>query len=186
MSVLFYGCVLEREPFPKNFVRITNKDSIAKYGLNKVRLNGFYTEQSLNYYAVRPLFFYGNGLVVYKEFQFTDSTFKLYDFKSEYYKSMGVYEVKNDTVRATFYRVYEVRAHMAKYKVIRYEGILKDTVTITNWRVVEPFPKFKKRDDLINPMGVCCQKPVDLIFKPFKWKAEVDSNDAWIYKPMEW
>jgi hypothetical protein len=180
ISILLASCITTEKP-NDSFKRILNEPktlSAANLNFEGAYNNNFNTED----YLQSPLYFFKNGLIYYQEGITLDSS------KNEIWlrkyladeKSWGTYEVKGDTINACIFAPYH--DYTTHYLQTYYQGIIKNKETITQWHIVEPYPKLSKplSSDYLFPD----YERRSLYFKAIPIKPFMDSiaEKAWVNK----
>lgn len=188
-SLFMYSCKIYKEPVTDRFLSVLNE----KYDYSSsLKFNGFYTRQytdsSIDYFAAEPIYFFNNntlyydrGVLIKDSIYISLSSLRKDLLESERYKyNWGTYQIINDTIKAQIYcEYYKKNAHSIQFLISHYQGILVGKNIITNWHIVEPYPKINKELDLKNLEYQ--KKGRNYIFKEYNSKALVDSNKAWIF-----
>lgn len=181
------SCKPWKETPTQDFLNLLNKDVVQTKKNVNLNLNGFYNNitvkngyEKSNYFAFKPVFFYGNGLV---ELSATtpDSAHLCRSVKSNVeFEQIGNYEIIADTIKAIIYCEYEINPHYYTYQLTYFTGILKDNATIEDWKMVRPYPNV---DQVRNEYVLASlKKSSSLKFKLLPCKAVKDSNATWISK----
>jgi hypothetical protein len=130
--------------------------------------------------TVTPLFFFANGVIIQ-----SDLTASLTDFahiiqdsakQQQWLNTQGRYYIHNDTIEACVPLTYQSRFPRYKTRLTHFRGILKDTNTITDWKIVPPYPHVGDPNDF-RPV------PQTLRFASFKFKNYIDSSGPFIRGP---
>ncbi len=174
---------------------------IKKKNLDDVNLNfsGFYNkdiqENALisevivsqgKYFSENPFFFFRNGLIFSLVGQASDSGgfsrgILKYPPTTKYgNRNWGTYDVNRDTINAMIFCQLSRNdnAQLYAYRECHFQGLIKDSVTIVDWKLIPPYPIYSERfdkgliDDFINPSV--------LKFKKFPVKDSIDSNSVWV------
>ncbi|MBA3827883.1 MAG: hypothetical protein H0X33_03010 [Taibaiella sp.] len=154
------------------------EDSFSERYYIRSGIKGYNTDSEV----VHPIYFFGNGLIM-EDFFTTpyDDYCKMiqsqdpivpyrYWFERSYF---GTYELHSDTILADIYQTYTAR-FIPRHKSIltHYRAILKNSDTITGWRICKPYPVlFDGEDQLELELS-----PSILVFKKFELKGLIDSS----------
>ena len=156
-----------------------------------VNFSGFYFNKTMSdeyklakeYYAVSPILFFNNGLVFYQNILAKDSIefanlLSYANVKGDV-RNWGAYSIVGDTISAVIYCVHaRNKAQIFHYLPCHYKGYIKDSATIVDWKLIEPFPAINKKYE---PNFLAREtKPAILEFHKFLLKAGIDSNNVWI------
>jgi len=187
-SAFMLSCKIHKEPVSDKFLSVLNE----KYNYsNSLKFNGFYTRQhkdsSSFYFAEEPIYFFNNNTLYFDRGSLIrDSNYVSLSFlqrellvrEPNKYK-WGTYQIINDTIKAQIYcEYYKNHAHSIQFLISYYQGILVDKNIITNWHIVEPYPKINK--ELDSKKLEYQKEGRNFIFKENNSKALIDSNKAWI------
>jgi hypothetical protein len=110
--------------------------------ISKLNFEGAYSDD--NYSLGRPVYFFRNGLIFYDGI--SGSNISEYEEWLQKYlvqkTTWGTYEIKGDTIKASIY--YNFATPIVNDRIANFEGIIKNTDTILQWHLVEPYPKLRK------------------------------------------
>ncbi|MCE2896177.1 MAG: hypothetical protein LW721_17230 [Flammeovirgaceae bacterium] len=136
-------------------------------------------------YLDYPVFFFDNGLMAYNEHIYIDSAGFNRDMsyarsqQDVYTNDWGVYEIKEDTIKATLYCSfsYVKGIYGTRRLLCNFEGIIHNRDTIYQWKLVPPYPdviEAANRDvDVLKTAR-------DLYFKSVPIKQLINPEMAWI------
>ena len=93
----------------------------------------------------------------------------------------GVYEINGNMITAIIPTEYYKRGLMIDYKLSKYEGVLISPDSITNWRMVPPFPTNIDKE-LNKDVLKYYQKPLSYSFYKNNIALKVDTVGAWFNK----
>lgn len=149
------------------------------------QLSGQYQGKSdINFLKTGTLIFFNNGNVMYCNLGFKDtdsSNFvhitKRVVLKDFYGVSWGKYNIENDLIKVEFWFQFFTRGLRLKYYKTYFEGIIADTITITNWKMVSPYPKVSKK---LNENFETLKTGKDLKFLPNQGTRLIEAKEAWI------
>jgi hypothetical protein len=190
IAILFLAsCGTKFQKPNAEFLQMLNQDKNNKIGLN---YSGYYysikkrneTIEKVGEHldAVNPLFFFKNGLILFDNNGYRDSTrdsnsFIDYSSKIGFDKNWGTYKIENDTIKAIIYfQFFNNNAQRIKYYLTFFEGTIYQN-QIFGWHMVKPFPKISKKFN-----GNIIEENVkleELTFKSFPAKLLIDSNKVW-------
>lgn len=173
----------------------------------KIKFDGVYhhiTENSLHHriydkgvlirevdtpFLHQPIYFFSNGLLLY-EFNLTTieaDDLSLADKKSakNFYNEhgWGVYTISHDTIHAIIYVDFRTDGfpdEAADRLLCNFQGLIKNSDTLLQWRMVPPFPKFNKRYEYNSNILNALQNGVDMYYKEVPQMKQLDPAKAWI------
>lgn len=179
--ILLLASCVHTDRATSNFKLMLNNS--VNLNITEINLEGAYHEKNEEGYILqKPIYFFKNGLLFYEFGNVPDSAIndkwmrKYLREKTEW----GTYNIIGDTINACIYFKYLGGA--ASFRLTYFQGIIKDKETITQWHVVEPYPKMEKY--LRKDYDFLFTKNTDLYFKPLSMKPFIDSvsEKAWILK----
>jgi hypothetical protein len=202
LLLMLYGCIMKIEKPSAAFLSTLNEPP-RDFSGSKLKFNGFYENSTFRadelrldaqgrintdkYYSVKPMFFFINGLVIMDNAVSYDSTSYVNFMGSkgiineQTFQAWGPFSIRHDTIRAIVYHFFFKNAAIGKRKNLAYfEGILKDSATIINWKMVPPYPKVNMEAN--GGTMESEKKESTLKFVAFPAKANIDSNNVWINK----
>lgn len=99
--------------------------------------------------------------------------------------SWGKFKLFKDTIKTHFRYQFYTRGMRTKYYDVHFEGIVKNDSTITNWKMIPPYPNPNKN---WNENFEGLKKPKTLVFISFPAVKLIDSNNAWVnqYEENYW
>ena len=193
-----YGCIMKIEKPSAVFLSTLNEPP-RDFSGSKLKFNGFYENSTFRdklrldaqgrlntnkYYSVKPIFFFTNGLVVMDNASSYDSISyanTLVGINELTFDAWGPFSIRHDTIRAIVYHHFFKNEAIGKRRNLTYfEGILKDSATIINWKMVPPYPKVNMEAN--GGTMESEKKESTLKFVAFPAKTNIDSNNVWINK----
>ena len=152
--ITFYSCYIEeskslrRSELYKDFIDMTKKaknhTEMNDDGLFFSKVEHYDVEGTLvinNWNS--PLLFKKNGYVysfVTYAYSHSSTYFNMILNRELFNFRWGVYEINGNMITAIIPTEYYKRGLMIDYKLSKYEGVLISPDSITNWRMVPPFP----------------------------------------------
>ncbi len=131
-----------------------------------------------------PKIFFPNGLIYnFRNSANVDSSYYIDQIISRNLDGefWGVYKVDGNTIKAIVPTNYYKRGYVGKYCLSYFEGILIGTDSISNWRMVPPFPTnidYELNKDVIRSH----QQPKSYSFYPNEIVLKIDTVGAWFNK----
>jgi hypothetical protein len=197
-----YGCIMKIEKPSAAFLAALNAPP-ADFSGCKLKFNGFYDNTTFRadelrldaqgrintrkYYSVKPTFFFTNGFVFMDGASSLDSVgyTNIMGNKGlineQTFDAWGPFSIRHDTIRAIVYHHFFKNEAIGKRRNLTYfEGILKDSATIINWKMVPPYPKVNMEAN--GGTMESEKKESTLKFVAFPAKTNIDSNNVWINK----
>lgn len=149
------------------------------------QLSGQYQGSSdINFLKTGTLIFFNDGNVMYCNLGIKDTDSlnfinitKRIIIKDFYGISWGEYNIENDVIKVEFWFQFFTRGLRLKYYKTYFEGIIADTNTITNWKMVSPYPKVNKR---LNENFETLKAGKYLKFLPSQGTRLIEAKEAWI------
>ncbi|GEM_PF-2505544 len=164
-------------PFKKSFFD-------EGYFIDRKLLNKHQHSSEINFLKTGIVIFFNDGNVMYCNLGIKDTDSlnfinitKRIIIKDFYGISWGKYKIENNVIKAEFWFQFFTSGLKLKYYKTYFEGILTDTNTITNWKMVTPYPKTNKR---LNENFETLKIEKDLNFVPNQGTKIIDSKKAWI------
>lgn len=189
LSFLFSSCIVYVDNPSTELLNNLNSKQIVNN--SKLNFEGFYDKKpdfNQEGFAYSPYFFYKDNYIIRSYGVWPDSLLLVTYFNSnqplkiEGGSEWGTYKIINDTIKAVIFCQYVSKnnAQNAIFVLTYFEGFLKDSITIENWRMVKPFPLIdpKYNGNVIERLS----KPVTYKFKSFPNKQKLDLSKAWINK----
>jgi hypothetical protein len=138
-------------------------------------------------YALNPVFFFSNGVVLFDEGIAVDSvgfvnTLPKSGSRDHSLSNWGVYELNGNKIKATFYMSFRTRLHLPGHErlLTYYEGTLINSDTIKEWHMVRPYPekavKLTWNQDYLTSLST----PRDLYLKKDDLSSLIDEQHPWI------
>ena len=99
--------------------------------------------------------------------------------KNCYGISWGKFSIENNLIKVNFCYQFFARGLRMKYFDANFEGVIRDENTITNWRMVAPYPKVNNE---LNKNFEELKISKTLKFVPEEGITLIHSDKAWINK----
>jgi len=194
--ILFYRCSLDeskslrRSELYKEFDELVNR----RKPYSELRADGIYFSKNVRYdiegifvinNTFKPLLFKKNGFVyIFNPSVNNDKSYYLNRIIHNEIRNYnwGAYEINDKIITAIIPQVFYKRGLVSKYILCKYEGILIGTDSITNWRIIPPFPTNFDKELNEGSMLEMYQKPRCYSFFKNEIPLSVDTSGAWFNK----